>query len=102
MNISITPETTLERETSLNQKVKKKLTCNLSYYTLLILSNFGFYFCKIFRNLKKSPNTMIYSGVRNELVFGGRSHIFGHRNFVTFKYVSYGSERHSVGAHLNL
>ena len=43
MNTSITPGTTLEREMSLNQKIKKKLTRNFSYFILLIL---GFIFVK--------------------------------------------------------
>ena len=36
MDTSITPGTTLKRETSMNQKIKKKLICNFS--------NFIFYF----------------------------------------------------------
>ena len=56
MNTSITPGTTLDRETSLNQKIKKKLTCNFSNFIfLLIFSYIGFYFCKISRN-EKIPN----------------------------------------------
>ena len=44
MNTSITPGTTLERETSLNQKIKKKSICNfqISYFTFLTVSNIGF------------------------------------------------------------
>ena len=45
MDTSITPGTKLERETSLNQKIKK-----ISYIILLILSNFVFHFCKILKN----------------------------------------------------
>ena len=43
MNTNITPGTSLERETSLNQKIKKKLTCNFS--------NFIFYFIDFIKYL---------------------------------------------------
>ena len=55
-----TPGTALERETSLDQKIREKL----------IFSNIRFYFCK----MKKI-------GVRNAVVFGQKSHILFPKSF---------------------
>ena len=63
MNTSITPGTTLalEREKSLNKrikKIKKKYTCNFLNFILYFIDFIKFWVIFLLNN-KKSPNTMI-------------------------------------------